>query len=218
LKDVLRRKNPYLFKAKNVLSAEMLVRALLDAYLSSQEETLFGNFMEGVAIFVCHQVFGGVRVLPTELTGVDLQFERDYRLYIVEIKSGPHWGNSSQINRMKQNFVAAKKLLETRFPDKPIIAVNGCMYGKEANPNRSDGTYLKLCGQEFWSLISDNETLYIDLIEPLGHLAKQKNEAFDQQYASIVNRFTGQFISEFCHDSGMIDWENLVRWSSQRPT
>ncbi len=51
LKLVLERKNPYLFKAKNILTANDLVRNLLDAYLSSQEETIFGDFLEGLAIF-----------------------------------------------------------------------------------------------------------------------------------------------------------------------
>jgi len=42
LKGVLKRKNPYLFKAKNISSAGDLVKTILDAYLSSQEESLFG--------------------------------------------------------------------------------------------------------------------------------------------------------------------------------
>jgi hypothetical protein len=38
LKDVLKRKNPYLFKAKNIELAGDLVKGIVDAYLSSQEE------------------------------------------------------------------------------------------------------------------------------------------------------------------------------------
>ena len=38
LDSLLRRKNPYLFKSKNLTMASDLVRSLLDAYLSSQEE------------------------------------------------------------------------------------------------------------------------------------------------------------------------------------
>ena len=44
LKLILRRKNPYLFKAKNINTAADLVKGVLDAYLSSQEETIFGTF------------------------------------------------------------------------------------------------------------------------------------------------------------------------------
>ena len=51
LNKILERKNPYLFKARNILLAQDLVRILLDAHLSSQEETIFGNFLEGLARF-----------------------------------------------------------------------------------------------------------------------------------------------------------------------
>lgn len=59
LREVLKRKNPYLFRAKNLLTAEQLVRALLDAYLSSQEETVFGDFLELLAIWINTQTLGG---------------------------------------------------------------------------------------------------------------------------------------------------------------
>lgn len=44
LTEILKRKNPYLFKAKNITTAQDLVKSLLDAYLSSQEEGIFGGF------------------------------------------------------------------------------------------------------------------------------------------------------------------------------
>ena len=59
LNDILKRKNPYLFKAKNILDAHDLVKILLDAYLSSQEETIFGNFLEGLAIFINEKAYNG---------------------------------------------------------------------------------------------------------------------------------------------------------------
>nr|WP_298820854.1 PmeII family type II restriction endonuclease [uncultured Chloroflexus sp.] len=59
LNQILKRKNPYLFRAKNILVASDLIRSLLDAHLSSQEETMFGEFLEGLAIFVCYKTFGG---------------------------------------------------------------------------------------------------------------------------------------------------------------
>lgn len=37
LTKLLKAKNPYLFKAKNVMTGHDLVKTLLDAYLSSQE-------------------------------------------------------------------------------------------------------------------------------------------------------------------------------------
>ena len=93
---ILKQKNPYLFKAKNILTAQDLVKGFLDAFLQSQEETLFGDFMEDLAIFVCDTVYGAKK---SELTGVDLEFEKGDVMYAVENKAGWNWGNSSQINQ-----------------------------------------------------------------------------------------------------------------------
>lgn len=216
LGNLLIRKNPYLFRAKNILTAEALVRNVLDAYLSSQEETLFGDFLEGVAIFVCGKVYGGEKPPTNYLEGIDLVFENEGKVYIVEIKSGPNWGNSSQIKKMLLNFERAKEILQERYHGLEIIAVNGCSYGIEPNPVQRGGAYLKLCGQDFWRFISNNDHLYTEIIEPLSHQAKQHNDAFHEAYAMIVNRFTLEFGQEYCLPNGLIDWEKLVRWVSQR--
>ena len=41
----LLKKNPYLFKAKNINTASELISSLLEAFLSSSEEKLFGDFL-----------------------------------------------------------------------------------------------------------------------------------------------------------------------------
>ena len=59
LHTILRKKNPYLFKAKNIQTAAELIQKIFDAFLSSNEETLFGEWLEGLAIFVNQSVYGG---------------------------------------------------------------------------------------------------------------------------------------------------------------
>ncbi len=207
LNKILKQKNPYLFKAKNILTAQDLIKSFLDAYLQSQEEAFFGNFIEGLAIFVCNKVYGAKK---SELTGIDLEFEKDNIIYIVEIKAGWNWGNSSQIKQLKINFNNAIKLLEKQTM-KEIISVNGCCFGKDKKPDKKG--YLKLCGQRFWELISGNERLYIDIIKPIGYKAKQKNEDFISAYSQVINNLTFEFSKEFC-DNGIINWEKLVKFNS----
>jgi Type II restriction endonuclease EcoO109I len=141
LKEILQRKNPYLFKAKNILTAQDLVKSILDAFLQSQEETMFGDFIEGVAIFVCKQINDAKKSM--DLVGIDLEFERDDNYYVIEIKSGPNWGNSSQIKKLLDNFAAAREKLK----DKNVVAINGCCYGRDNKPHKDE--YIKLCGQRF---------------------------------------------------------------------
>lgn len=40
---ILKRKNPYLYRAKGISSAGQIVEGILAAYVSSSEETIFGN-------------------------------------------------------------------------------------------------------------------------------------------------------------------------------
>jgi hypothetical protein len=74
LHSVLKRKNPYLFKAKNITTAQDLVTEILQAHLSSQEETLFGTYLEGPAVEVCRREYGGSK---SSAAGIDLELERD---------------------------------------------------------------------------------------------------------------------------------------------
>ena len=204
---ILKQKNPYLFKAKNILTAQDLVKGFIDAFLQSQEETLFGDFIEGLAIFVCDKAYGANK---SELTGVDLEFEKNGVVYVVEIKAGWNWGNSSQIRQLRVNFEKAKKVLRAKT-GKKAIAVNGCCFGRDEKPDK--GGYLKLCGQRFWELISGDEDLYIDIIEPIGYKAKQKNEEFLESYAQIINKLTLEFSQKFC-DDGKINWVKLIKYNS----
>jgi hypothetical protein len=207
---VLTRKNPYLFKAKNLNTAQDLVKSLLDAHLSSQEEGIFGGFLEQLAIFICSEVYGGRK---STAEGIDLEFEKEGKKYIVSVKSGPNWGNSQQIERMKENFKKARRIGGTNAKEMPIIAINGCCYGKDNTPNKGD--YFKLCGQEFWFAISGDMNFYTDIIEPLGYKAKEKNENFDKEYSKVINKFTKQFIDEYCTNYGTIDWDKLVMFNSK---
>ena len=50
VKAVMKRKNPYLFRAKAMNGAAQIIDAILAAFVSSSEETIFGNvFFEPIA-------------------------------------------------------------------------------------------------------------------------------------------------------------------------
>ncbi|MBV8858611.1 MAG: cytosolic protein [Acidobacteria bacterium] len=216
LQSVLRRKNPYLFKAKNVELAGDLVKGIVDAFLSSQEETIFGNLLEGFAIFISSRLYGGFKSARKSL---DLEFRRDDSYFVVGIKSGPHWGNSDQINRMKDNFKAARISLRAAGVKEEIVAVNGCIYGKDRNPLKKDAdpdkTYFKYCGQDFWEFISGDPHLYREIIVPIDKEAQEKDENFKRAYHAKVNEMTEDFMKGFMTDH-QIDWIKLVDFVSQR--
>ena len=211
LKDLLRRKNPYLFRAKAIESAQDLIQPMLDAHLSSQEETFFGEFLEGLARHACGIAKGG---RASGIEGVDLEFDIGNTRYIVSLKSGPNWGNSSQVRQMSSDFRRATQILRQGNPGLHVQAVNGCCYGRTSN--RFDrGDYWKLSGQDFWALITDDNDFYKRIIEPLAHQAKARSDDFARSYGGVVNLLVAEFVSEFTDDQGYIDWDSLVEFNSK---
>ncbi len=202
-------KNPYLFKAKNILTAEKLVSGLLDAFLSSSEEKLLGDFLEELAIFVAGKTCDGHK---STAPGVDLEFSHDNIYYVVSIKSSSNWGNSSQQRKLEEDLRDAATRLKQSRRGLNVQPVLGICYGRTKTGYVRG--YLKIAGQNFWHLISENKDLYTDIIEPIGHRADEFNRAFAEEQDRITKRFVDQFIERFCDDSGAIDWVKLVEFNS----
>jgi hypothetical protein len=205
----LLRKNPYLFKAKNISTANEWITGLLDAFLSSSEEKLFGDFLEELAIFIAGKTFNGHK---SSATGVDLEFFKKDVHYIVSIKSGTNWGNSSQHKKLEQDLANAVRRIQQSHHALNVRAVLGICYGK-TKTNILHG-YLKFVGQNFWYLISDNKELYKDIIEPIGYRAKEHNEVFYREKNRVVNRFSKLFLDAYCFENGDINWDKLVEFNS----
>jgi len=211
LKEVLKKKNPYLFKAKNIEKADEIINNIVDAYISSSEEAMFGDWLEGLAIFINGKIYGGRK---SGIKGIDLEFDNENTRNIVSIKSGPNWGNSSQIEKMENNFNTAIKTLRTSNSNLQIKCVNGCCYGKDNNPDK--GSYFKYCGQRFWEFITGDENIYTDIIKPLGYKAKECNENYSKQYSRKINIFVKEFVDNFCDINGSIKWKELVEYNSSK--
>jgi type II restriction endonuclease EcoO109I-like protein len=209
LKSILRKKNPYLFRAKNITVASDLIQSILDAYLYASEEKVFGDFLENLAVFISQETCNGRK---SAATGVDLEFVNNEIHYLVSIKSGPNWGNSSQQNQLQHDLQKAVQVLKQSIHTTNVQPVLGICYGKTKTTFLRG--YMKVVGQNFWYLISGNENLYTDIVEPLGYRAKEHNESFADNKAALINRFTSEFTKDFCDSEGNIDWKKLVVFNS----
>jgi hypothetical protein len=142
LRKIIRKKNPYLFRAKNMLVANDLVASMLDALLSSSEEKIFGDFLEALAIFISQITCQGRK---SSAAGIDLEFDDADTRYLVAIKSGPNWGNSSQYQSLRTNFqraVTVQKQARTSLKIQPVL---GICYGKPKSSIMA--CTLKSCGK-----------------------------------------------------------------------
>ncbi len=125
LADVLKTKNPYLFRAIGIETPAEMVASLLQAYMSSSEETIFGDaFFEPIVLGVT----GGQ---PSSGEGLDVDYETDEEFVVIAVKSGTKWGNSQQRVRLRDNFAKARHIYGTRRSSKRFVALLGQCYGTE---------------------------------------------------------------------------------------
>lgn len=206
----LLKKNPYLFKAKNINNAGELITGLCDAFLSSSEEKLFGDFLENLAVFVAEKTCDGHK---SSAQGVDLEFMNNGIHYVVSVKSGPNWGNSSQYDALELNLKNCVTRIKQSHRGINVQPVLGICYGKTRTGYIRG--FLKIAGQNFWYLISENKNLYTDIVEPIGYKAKEHNENYHKQRDALVNRYTRQFLKDYCDPQGNIDWVKVVEYNSK---
>lgn len=207
IKTIIRKKNPYLFRAKAMNGAAQIVDAILTAFISSSEETIFGNvFFEPIATAAS----GGQKALAE---GVDIMVEKSDVIYAIAVKSGTSVFNASSKKRQEQNFAAASKLAKQakkRF--EPII---GYSYGRKKTSSKGLAKiYTELAGQAFWKELTGDDNFYVKLIGYMDKKPEKYIEEFEISYQKAANRLVKDFTTQFCNDDGSIDWETLVKFNS----
>lgn len=209
LKNSLRRKNPYLFRALGTDKAAEIVERLLTDYISSSDETIFGDaFFEPIA-----RIASGNKVSDAE--GVDFIKETRERYIAVALKSGPNPYNSSQKKRQSQEFNAVRsRLYKIQKQFDPIL---GHSYGR-ANKVNNNLAYRDSSGQAFWEEITGDSDFYLKLIRLMKDAPVRHRKRYMPEWDAAINRFTAEFIKDFCFEDGRIDWEKLVRFVSEKPS
>ncbi len=209
IEDIMKRKNPYLYRAKAMQNASEIVENVLSATVSSSEETIFGNcFFEPLAIAAS----GGNKALAE---GVDIMVEdrEENMIFAIAVKSGPSVFNADNKKRQEQNFNAAAKLArQAHARYEPII---GYGYGKKRTSGRGKPTiYKELAGQDFWRELTGDPEFYIKIIQYMGTKPEQYLERYRASYNRASNRLNKQFVTLFCEDDGSINWNKLVQFNS----
>jgi len=209
IKRIMSKKNPYLYRAKAMSSASEIMETVLSAYVSSSEETIFGNvFFEPVAVVAS----GGVKALAE---GIDIMVDDRERhtMYAIAVKSGTSVFNADSKRRQEQNFNAASKLAQQARAY--YNAIIGYGYGRKATTGKGQAKiYEEMAGQAFWEKLTGDPDFYIELIGYMGTLPEQYLEDYKTAYNKALNRLVRDFSTMFCKADGAIDWEKLVRYNS----
>jgi len=207
LKDFLRRKNPYLFRAQGIQKASEIVEQLLAAHTSASDETIFGNvFFEPIA-----RIASGAKASDAE--GVDFVVEREEKITAVALKSGPNIYNASQKKRQAQEFLAVRsRLYKLQKQFDPIL---GHAYGRLKTEPTKDRIYRDRSGQAFWTEITGDGDFYLKLVGLMKDEPAKHKRKYAPAWDAAINRFTAEFIKDFCFTDGSVDWEKLVRFVSE---
>ncbi|KMO86860.1 hypothetical protein AB840_05950 [Megasphaera cerevisiae DSM 20462] len=206
---IMRRKNPYLYRAKAMHSATDIVGSVLFAFISSSEETIFGNcFFEPIAIAAS----GGEKALAE---GLDLIIynHSDNSVTAIAVKSGTSVYNADSKKRQEQNFIAASKLA-TQAKQR-YEAIIGYSYGKKRLSTRGmPRIYQELAGQAFWERITGDSNFYKKLIGYMEDMPEHYALLFNEAYQKAENRMVRDFANKFCTTDGSINWDKLLEFNS----
>ena len=196
---IIRRKNPFLFRVRVVADAHELAGMVTDAYLSSSEETMFGNVLEEIAISICLHAKGGRK---SGITNIDLEYDQGGTRTIIQIKSGKNWGNSSQHKSLRIAFTNALKVLRQGKHKLSVRCVEGICYGRSQIKDK--GLYQQIVGRCFWEDISDWPGTAEGVMQMLGkHSSNGLYEVRKEARDKMVR---------FLRDPGAVSNNDEVRW------
>jgi len=206
LRQVLRRKNPYLFKALGTEQAAEIVKKILEAYVSSSDETIFGDaYFEQIA-----------RNLPdiqvSDSKGCDLILNEEKVIHAYALKSGPNPFNSSAKAKQNTEFMELRsRLMKLQKQFDPVLAY---AYGRKNKPSKGAFIYRESSGQEFWKEITGDENFYLKLITLMKDEPLKRIDQYQHDWDATINKFTKEFMEDFCLSDGHIDWEKLTKFVS----
>jgi len=202
------KKNPYLFKAKGITNASDFVENVLQAYLSSSEETVFGSiFFEPLALEVS-RAKGGIK---TGSTGVDIEYVSDTTHTAIAVKSSTNSQNASAQSKQNAEFIKINQTV--RAKGKAFDAILGYSYGR-ASGSLTGKIYRRLAGQAFWEELSGDSNFYLKILGAMKESPAIHRKEYDVQRTRLGNRLTQGFALNFITGDGEIDWEKLLRFNS----
>lgn len=206
LKDVLKRKNPYLYRAIGYQRASELVEGLLQAPISASDETIFGDAFFEPLVRKCSM--GKV----SESEGTDVSIETENRYTVISVKSGPNPFNSSQAKRQEDEFkTLQRRLLKVHKQFDPVL---GSCYGQVNAAPTAKRSYRKIAGQALWEELTGDAEFYVKLVRLIQDYSVSHRIEFEKEFTKAVKRFTDEFLDNFRTEDYEIDWEKLVRFNS----
>jgi hypothetical protein len=194
---LLSRKNPYLYRATGIRTCEELVKRAFSDYLSSSTETLFGNFLEAIAIILSDGWKSSTQGVDIErrVKGNGVQAE----LYV--LKSGPAGFNSASLRDaeralqtaegvLRQGGVSAEKFIAFTYGRKRTTFIRGIW---------------RLSSQDFWERMGNSRDFYMRLLRACDRLTP----LYQADVVQAEQRLLIEARSSFCRNND-VDWSAVM--------
>lgn len=214
-------KNPYLYRAIGVDDPPGFIDQLLSAFVSSSDETIFGNdFLEPLAMWSAEQSDqhdGGTRSVTVGAgAGQDIAIETANAYLAISVKSGKNIFNSQSDKGQATEFDALQARLKKL--NKQFRAIIGYGYGRKQN--KSATVIEKLAGQVFWELLTGESDYYLRIARSIGKYAESHGEAYKKAYETKKLQLLRVFMLNFVTPDGQVLWDEIVTFNSakNRPT
>lgn len=211
----LMNKNPYLYRAVGIQRPVDLLDGLVDARISSSDETIFGNeFFEPLALWAAGAAqLPGRNVSVGAGAGQDISIESPTEYFAISVKSGKNIFNSQSDKGQKTEF----DQLEARLKKlkKAFHKIVGFGYGRHAKP-KGEKPILKKAGQDFWELLTGESDFYIRISDAISKPAAIHKAAFDEALLKKHSELLRQFMIDFVDRDGTVRWNSVVEFNSAR--
>jgi len=186
-------------------NARKFIEGLLVNYLSCQEGELFNGMMKHLAIHIAnttHECF------QSPFPGIDLIFAIGGILYIITIQTNP--AIIANADNQIFSLITKEQGSSLTKTDREVVKVIGNFFGNAPSNGNDHGT-LTLEGKDFWALLSNNDTLYLDMIESITLLLDKYSYQYQLAKGVKIDSLTNQFIMQFCDQTGVINRKLLLQ-------
>jgi hypothetical protein len=210
LRDILKRKNPYLLRSLGIEEPKPLIESMLDTHLRESDETIFGETVfEAVAQWAARKKGGH----KAEAVGIDIVMEDERSITAVAVKSSPHWGSAQAKKRLDDNFRTMRSIRLRN--GKNFDAVIGC--GSGSRVSRSGGKQFArtLSGKAFWEWLTGDPEFHLKLSRLMEGKAAKARREFDVARAKALAAYQDEFREEFCKEDMSIDWDKVVVFNTE---
>lgn len=203
---LLKNKNPFLFAAPGVDSVEALADRLLDAFLSSSEETIMGNaFFEPIAR-------AASQGMKSSAKGVDIEVVVDGTHRATAVKSGTKVFNSSSKKKQDDCFRA---VLQRHMGSRVRVdCIVGYAYGCTRFRPRKKYIFRQMAGREIWTYMSGDDAFHHFLFDRIRSGHEQYASQYERAKEETLARLTDEIQLELGTEGGSVNWEAFIRLNS----